>query len=190
MWWHGFTLFEALSATYTQEHLKSGLPITIYTLPPIGDLRAGRKMTQWVGLASLEMESLLVLEFSMLLALALLVLHLLPLRTSIDHLKSSLLPYNHTCVENLGIDNGKKMKVFGEIIQPYVLTASEFPLHASLFQCLTSNYRRHFSSCLKPTPSLWLISSAFSSLRISFISGVLSAPKHTAPCRLNLFFQC
>lgn len=145
--------------------------------------------TSWISI-SRNGQSLLVLEFSMLLALALLVLHLLPLRTSTDHLKSSLLPYHHTCVENLGIDNGKEMKVFGEIIQPYVLTASEFPLHASLFQCLTSNYRRHFASCLKPTPSLWLISSAFSSLRISFLSGVLSAPKHTAPCRLNLFFQC
>ena len=56
MWWHGFTLFEALSATYTQEYLKSGIPITIYTLPPIRYRRAGWKRTQLVGLASLEMD--------------------------------------------------------------------------------------------------------------------------------------
>ena len=113
--------------------------------------------TGWISI-SRNGQSLLVLEFSMLLihtiALALLALHLLLLRTSPDHFKSSLLPHHGTHVENLSIDISKKMKVFGEIIQPYVLTLLEFLLHTSSFQCLTSKYRRYFSSCVKPTPSL------------------------------------
>lgn len=116
-----------------------------------------KDLTGWISI-SRNGQSLLVLEFSMLLihtlALASLALHLLPLRILIDHLKSSLLPHHHTHVENLSIDISKNMKVFGEIIQPYVLTLSEFLLHASSFQCLTSSYRRYFSSCVKPTPLL------------------------------------